>query len=245
MTPEHLVQLVKAALPRDIRSIVLYGSAAAGDFIAGESDFDVLIVAQRLGLAELGALNPAFRQWVRAGNTAPRLMTTGQLAASVDAFPIELMDLCRARRVLHGEDPLHGVSIPVEPLRIQLERELKGKLFALREGAVFAAGRPRRLAAIMSESVTPFLVLCRAAVRLHREEVPAYKIDAFRVLADEVGFNPGPFLAALDLKHRKPGDADTRTLFESYLNTVERIVESIDRRGPTTQTVPLVRGKES
>ena len=47
MKPEQLVEQLKRALPASLRSVVLYGSAAAGDHVAGKSDFNILVVAER------------------------------------------------------------------------------------------------------------------------------------------------------------------------------------------------------
>lgn len=57
MTPEQLVERLKAAAPGVVRSVLLYGSAAAGDHAWKRSDYNVLVVAERLGLAELKAIS--------------------------------------------------------------------------------------------------------------------------------------------------------------------------------------------
>ena len=61
MTSEQLVKALQEAMGPNLKSIVLYGSAAAGDFMPGVSGHDILIIAERLGAAELSALaTPSF-----------------------------------------------------------------------------------------------------------------------------------------------------------------------------------------
>ena len=231
MTPEELVEQLEKAIPGRLCSAVLYGSAAAGDFVPGTSNYNVLLVLDRLGVAELDALSKPALQWAKAGNRPPLLFTRSQLKASADVFPIELLDIRQSHRVLFGEDPLADITIQHEHLRLQLERELKGNLLALRERYLLTGGKPKLVAELLTSSVAGFLVLFRAALRLFQEDVPAHKIDALRLLAQHIPFDPQPLLEIDALKHRrrKPREVAPQALFESYLTTIEQVAEAVDR----------------
>jgi hypothetical protein len=231
MTPEALVDQLKLALAGKLRSAVLYGSAAAGDFLPGESNYNLLLVVDRLGLQELNALAKPVTQWTASGHRPPLLFTPGQLERSADVFPIELADIRQSRRVLFGDDPLQGVTIQHEHLRLQLERELREKLLALREGYLRTGGRPKQVLGLLVASLGGFLVLLRAALRLFREDVPAAKLDAMQQLTLHVSFDPLPLLDVHQLKRRTGGrrNIDPQALFASYLNSVEQVVEAVDR----------------
>jgi hypothetical protein len=231
MTPEELVGQLQQALSGKLRSVVLYGSAAAGDFVPGTSNYNVLVVADHLGLAELNALVKPIFQWSRAGHRPPLMFTRGQLEASADVYPIELCDIRQSRKVLCGEDPLANLAIRPDSLRLQLERELRAKILALREGYLLTAGKPKRVTALLASSVAGLLVLMRAALRLFREDVPAAKLEAMQELAKHIVFDPRPLVEAHELKHRRRNlrDVDPQALFESYLNTVEQVVDAVDR----------------
>ncbi len=231
MTPEQLVARLQECLPEGLRSVVLYGSAAAGDFVPGVSNYNVLVVVDRLGVAELKALSKTVAQWTRAGNRPPLLFTPGELKALADVFPLELLDIRQSHRVLWGEDPLAEIAVSHDYLRLQLERELKGKLLALREEYLLRANEPRQLAEMLTASLAGFLVLFRAVLRLFREDVPAAKLDALRMLAEHIPFDPQPLLTIHELKHRqrKVRDVSPQALFESYLKTIEEVVKAVDR----------------
>ena len=237
MTPEQLAERLKQALPVGLRSVVLYGSAAAGDHVAGESDFNILVVAERLGTAELGALSAPAIAWAREGNRPPLLFTPRQLASSGDAFPIELLDMQQSRKVLFGDDPLASVTIDPAHLRLQLEREWKARLLELRERYVLTRSKPRRVVELLTTSLSTVLVLCRATLRLYQADVPAHKLDALRALAQRIGVEAEVFLTVHELKtgRRKSREVAAISLFETYLATVERIADAVDRRRhPTT-----------
>ena len=46
MTPERFVEQLQVALADKLKSVVLYGSAATGDFMEGVSGYNVLVVAE-------------------------------------------------------------------------------------------------------------------------------------------------------------------------------------------------------
>ncbi|MFO0957536.1 MAG: hypothetical protein U0800_08730 [Isosphaeraceae bacterium] len=121
--------------------------------------------------------------------------------------------------------------MPLGPLRLQLEREFKGKLLNLRTRAILADGKPRKLAELMTATVNSTLVLIRAAVRLYQEDVPATKREALDMLAGRLVFDPAPIRTAIALKNgevrRKA--IDVPSLFAGYLRALEQLGEAIDR----------------
>ena len=231
MTPEQLVQQLKQSLGDRLRSVVLYGSATTGDFLPGVSNYNLLVVADRFDLAALKALAATVSRWVRDGNRPPLLFTPGQLEASTDAFPIELLDIQQSRQVLFGNDPVANLQISPEHLRLQLEREFKGKLLALREGYLVTEGKPKRVAALLISSLSGVLVVFRAALRLFRQSIPASKLDALRLLAEQIPFDPEPWLTvdALKRSQRSVRQIDAGVLFESCLQVLEQVSEAVDR----------------
>ena len=231
MKPEELAERLKAVSGLPLVSVVLYGSAVAGDHAGRRSDYNVLVVLERLGAAELDALAPAVRAWTRAGNRPPLLFTRERLAGSADVFPIELMDIQDHHIVLHGTDAVSRVEVPAGTLRLELERELKVNLMRLREGYLAVGGRPRPVARLMVESVSTFGVLARAALRLFEERVPAGKRAALEALTAHLRFDAAPLLRVLDAKDGRASipSPEVPALFDRYLASVESLADAVDR----------------
>jgi hypothetical protein len=231
MTPDELVEQLNKAVPGKLASVILYGSAAAGDFVPETSNYNVLVVIDGLGPAELDAISKPVAQWIKGGHRPPLLFTAGQLQSSADVFPIELLDMRQSHRVLFGEDPLAGMTIEQEHLRLQLERELTEKLLSLREGYLLTKGKSKHILRLLASSINGILVLLRAALRLFQEDVPPAKADALRLLTQHIPFDPQPLLEVHDLKHgrSKAGRSDPATLFASYLKTIEQVADAVNR----------------
>lgn len=221
---------LEAAAADKLRSVVLYGSAAAGDYVGKRSDYNVLVVTTDLGQETLAACSKSARAWQKAGNPAPLLFTEERLRRSADVFPIELLDIKECHRILFGEDLVAGIEVDTANLRLEIEHELRGKLIQLRQRYLAAAGRNRQVADLMIESVGTFLVLFRAALRLFEREVPTRKIDALDMLDRHIECDLGVFktvhaLKAGDLKIK---DLNVEDLFGSYLAAVESVIDEVD-----------------
>jgi len=230
VTPEELVERLREANPTGLKSVVLYGSAAAGDHVGKRSDYNVLVVMERLGLEELKRFLKPSEAWIKSGNVPPLLFTPEGLRQSADVFPIELLDIRDSHRILYGEDPTADIEIQMDHLRLQLEHELRGKIIQLRERYLETGGKPKRVGELLVNSLSSFLVLFRAALRLFQEQVPPTKIESVRQLSSYISFDPGVFETVEALKEgkKKLRDVDTEDLFGRYLQTVESIAQAVD-----------------
>ncbi len=231
LTPEQLAGQLAAALGQRLKCVALYGSAAAGDFMPGASNYNVLVLVDPLGVAELDALAAPIRAWRQAGHPAPMLFTPAQLRASTDAFAIEILDIRQSRRILQGEDLLADLQVHPEHLRLQVERELTGKLLALRGAYLAADGRQEHVARLMLDSLSTFLVLFRATLRLYDDTVPARKIDALHALAGHVTFDARPFERLHELKKHPQAAREVARIvpFADYLAAIETVAAAVNQ----------------
>lgn len=209
---------------------MLYGSAAAGDHAGKRSDYNVLVVTEDLGTGTLDVLSKAAAKWAQAGNPAPLLFTEERLAQATDVFPIELLDIRECHKILHGEDLVQGLEIGTDNLRLQIEHELRGKLIRLRQSYLLTGGKPKAVADLLVESLSTFLVLFRAALRLFEHSVPQKKFQALEKLAGHLGFDASVFDAVQRLKDgtHKPKEVAVGVLFGTYLKTIECVIDAVD-----------------
>ena len=229
MTLDDLVTQLHAAYGARLRSVVLYGSAAAGEQHAG-SDHNVLLLLDRVDTANLAAASAAARAWRDAGNPPPMTMTVDEWRRSADVFPMEYADILERHRVLHGTAPFADISVSPGNLRLQLEQQVMGKLLQLRQGALIAGTDARRQAELIGASLSTMMVLFRAVVRLHGEQPP----DDNAALAERVGalagFDAAPFVRAV--RHVRGADvlggAQATVVLRGYLAGIEQLDAYLD-----------------
>jgi predicted nucleotidyltransferase len=231
-TPEQLARELADALPTQLKCVVLYGSAAAGDFVEGVSNYNLLAIIDPLGAKELDAVSSPVVEWNRRGYPTPLLFTRDQLAESADAFPIELLDIQQSRRILWGDDLLADIRIEPGNLQRQVQRDLIGKLLKLRGRYALTEGRQHIVTELMLRSLSTFLVLFRAALRLYQDTVPETKLDALRALARHIPFDIQPFERLFELKQLSGESRSTLpdVSFVSYLQAIECVTNAVNRR---------------
>ncbi|MDK2963520.1 MAG: hypothetical protein PWQ29_914 [Verrucomicrobiota bacterium] len=231
MSPEQFTEQLKIICGDNLQSVILYGSAAAGDYAEKGSDYNLLVVLNDLSPAALQSLAKPVSAWERAGNPPPLLFTRKRLAEAADVFPIELLDMCDTRRVLHGDDVIDGIRPDTANLRLQVERELRSALIQLRRNYLSASGSPRRLAALLTGSVSSVLAVFRAALRLYESPVPAEKFMALEKLNEHIPVSTESFRQILAMKTGalKLKDADAGRLFEDVLKSIEAVVDAVDQ----------------
>lgn len=228
-TTEKMVEELKALLSEQLVSVVLYGSAAAGDHAGKNSDINLLVVTHTLFPKELLALSKAMIPWTRQGNPPPLLLTQEHLKDFVDVFPVEILDIQHNHQVLHGPDPTEGLSVSHDHLRVELEHELQGKLLRLKTHFALTEARPALVEKLMVESISTFLVLFKSALWLYGETPSRQKMEALRKLKEHITFDLEPFEILDRLKRgEKIKDFNVLDVFEKYLGAIETIINNVN-----------------
>ena len=234
MTLEELVAQLRAAFGAELRSVVLYGSAASGEHIPKQSDYNGLVLVDALDVARLDAVAAVVRAWSESGNPPPFTLTLDEWRRSADVFPMEYVDIQERHRVLHGQAPFDRVRVTPADLRRQLESEAMGKLLHLRQGVLAAGGDGRRQLELLEASKSTIMVLVRATMRLHGQTPPTDTVELCRQIGQLAELNPEPFIQVV--RHArgegKLKPADARSLLADYVRGVQQLVSHIDRYTP-------------
>jgi predicted nucleotidyltransferase len=229
MTLEQFTESLRAAWGGNLLSVVLFGSVATGDEARAFSDTNLLVTARRLDAGQLRAAVPSVGKWIRAGNPPPVLMTRQEILRSADVFPIEYADILDARRVLEGPDPFKSLRLSRKNLRVELEREYRGNLMRLRARILAAGNDPQRVGRLMLESVSTFLVLLRAALRLFGKKPPLKKMDSLAMLRKHMVFDEQVFRLLYEARRSGKKAEESTRLLDRYLTALEETARSIDR----------------
>jgi len=228
-----MVEGLERALGERLRSVVLYGSAARGEYHEGKSDFNLVVVTDSLEPRDLEILSVPLVAWIKKGQPLPRLMTPAILADAVDVFPIEFLDIRTHHVVLHGVDPFTVIRVGVEPLRLQCEREFREKLMRLREGYLAAHASRDDLTRLLTSSYTTFLALFRAGLHLVGSPPPAASAEVAAAFCARAGLDAEPFAAIDQLRRGAAAPSlDLKTLFSRYYEQLARAVGVLDAFRP-------------
>jgi predicted nucleotidyltransferase len=227
-----LVDDLRTAHGSNLASVILYGSAAAGDFIANRSDYNLLIALDRITPKDLRNAQAPMREWRRMGHPVPVYFTVSELQNAGDVFPIEFHQMEKARVVLYGKDVLADVRISDEYLRHQTEYELRSKLIQLRRRYIPASISAEKLTDLMADSLGSFTALFRAVLLLHGVEPPVTKPDVLAATVEHVGLDAAVFARIASLRGKdapKLDEVKANELFTKYMEQIERVIEAVDK----------------
>jgi hypothetical protein len=225
MKLEELVKQLQLAYGPGLRSVVLFGSAVAGEHTK-KSDYNVLVVVDALSLERLRAVAAVSRAWADSGNPPPMTFTASEFRSSADIFPMEYADMLERHRVLFGEDPFVGMKVNPSDLRLEVEQQTMGKLLHLRQATMGAGGDRKLQLELLEKSLSTLMVIFRGVSRLHGE-VPSQDYEELTTsLARRAGFPPEPFVRVI--RHVRGGEKvsrdDAERILEEYLGAMERLV---------------------
>ncbi|MCC6847970.1 MAG: hypothetical protein IT294_05665 [Deltaproteobacteria bacterium] len=228
ITPERIASEAGAELAEAfgsaLRTVVLYGSAGHPDFRPERSDVNLAVVADPISFAHLQRVAQWYARWRSERVAAPLLLAASDLTRSLDVFPLEMLDIQARHRTLVGAETFRHLAITRAAVRLECEREAKGKLVRLRALYLELAGSILDLRELMIDSRKTFLHVMRGllwARGLGWETRETAAVAAFtRTFACAL-----PVLELLAGK-RDPGAVESR--FGEYVAEIEAIAALAD-----------------
>ncbi len=214
----------------DLISIILYGSGAGEDYLPGKSDLNFLITLTDTGIEQLDPVLEMVARWRKRNVAIPLFMTRSSLVGAQDAYPIELLNMKRQYVVVSGEDVLAGLAFDPCHIRLQLERELRGKLLHLRSGYLATEGSARKIRELIALSLTAFVSLFSALLYLKNLEIPRGKRNVITAAGTAFGFDAAVFLNCEEIRRKTDrfSSAEVREIFRKYLKEVGRLCDQIE-----------------
>jgi predicted nucleotidyltransferase len=223
---------LKASHGKNLAAVILYGSAAAGDFLPRRSDYNLLIALREIAPKDLRNAHACMREWAKLGHPIPVYFTVDELQTAADVFPIEFHNMERARRVLYGADVLANIHISDEFLRHQTEYELRSKLIKLRRQYIPASGSVEGLVSLMSESLSSFASLFRAVLLLFGLEPPVTKHEIVALTAQHLKIDGAVFEKIFNIRENnfaaKLDEHEANRLFADYMREIENVIAAVD-----------------
>lgn len=214
-------------LDRELRGIFGPRMQSLVSYQAGRTPARTLALVESLTETDLRACAERMTAWHAAGFATPLLVVAGELARSLDAFPLEFDAIAADHVVVSGHSPFEQARVDSADIRRACEVQARSHLLHLREGFLEAGGNSHGLAVLIVASAAPLNALLMSVGRLegHSHRDPE---AAARHAEHAIGVTAGlADVARLASVHEIPA-ADAERLFPSYLSAVEKLVGYVD-----------------
>ena len=214
----------------ELVSLIVYGSAAAGSYVKGKSDINLLVVLTEAGKDRLDAAFDKVKYWKKRGVVTPLVMTREFIETSLDSYPIEFLNMKNSHILVHGEDVLKDLVFKPADLRLQIEREIKGKIILLTQGYLETEGAARALRQLIRKSFTAFVSIFNALLFLKQGKAPQTRRETIKEVCNQFSLDTAVFERCSDIKEGKDKLASKEiiNIFKNYLREVEKIGNIVD-----------------
>jgi hypothetical protein len=228
---DDLVTQLQRVYGGGLAAVILFGSAAAGEHIAGRSDYNVLVLVDAVTVERLRATAAALVGWCKAGHAAPQLMTVAEWRSSADMFPMEYADIIERHKVLYGTAPFDGIRVTPRDLRMQVEHQARGKLLQLRQRVLgTGTSADTEIIELLAAASSTIMIVFRGVERLHGQLPPTDNEALTRAVAQRIGFDPEPFVRVI--RHVRGAERiaanQAVSILDGYSTGLERVVGHVD-----------------
>ena len=195
------ISAAETALGPDLRSVVLFGSAAENR-LRPASDVNVVAVLAKFDADRVQILS----ETLLAARAAIRLhvmwLLESEIPDAVEAFAVKFADITRRRRVLWGIDPFENVSIPRAAAIARLRQVLMNLILRLRASYAMESQHEERLAVLVAETAGP-LRACAAEILELEGSVPPSPREALEQVTRALPTNGWPEVLAAITEARR------------------------------------------
>jgi len=193
----------------------------------------LMMVLSEKGIEHLDLAFATIKKWRKRNVSVPLFLTENYVDSSLDSFPIEYLNFQRQYLLIYGKDILKDLTLNWDFIRLQCEREIKGKLLVLRRTFLETEGKGRAVKGVIRQSIPAFIAIFEALLFLKGKDRPEGKRGLIRGTAKAFDMDAGVFERLLDIREGKvkPNDTEIRQLFKDYLGEVRKLSVLIDTIG--------------
>lgn len=214
-----------------LESIILYGSAAFGEFQQNISDLNLMVVIDKLTASDLKSAFAATKKWEKTKNPLPVFMDKEEMLNSCDVYPIEFSDIKERHKILYGEDFLDSLIIEKRYLRLQCESEIRNLLIKLRQNYLKNSHDKNLIDNLIKKSTTSIIAVFRAILRILDEKVPQCHKEVVELLAEKINFDKNVFEDILLLREQKKNISqnDSVIIIQKLINSLKEVLKCVDK----------------
>lgn len=221
---EHLETLTRSldkACGSNLASLCVYGSAARGGFVEGESDVDVVVVLGDTSLEKLTALSEPLLLANLAVRAEAMVLRLNDVAPASDVFPLFYDDIRSCHVLLSGRDVFSSVVVTDTHRRLRIEQELREAKIRMHRAVVEARGEDEALARFVSRKVTQIRSPLYALLTLQGTSCD----DTIGAVLDAFGASGRVDVAPLKDTARDPAKAHAafRALVDAAIEATDRL----------------------
>ena len=212
-----------------LKSVILFGSLARGEFIPDRSNINLLLILSEISLRISQKVGQLHNRWGKRGIVVPLIMSGEELRTSIDLFPLEYFEIKHHHVLLEGRDPFPELHIQEDRLIAQCQQELMSNLIRVRQRFIEGEGRAEAIQALLPLSLTALLPCLHALLHVLGHTTKGKAAAILELLPSAFQVDQAVFQEVLNVKRgtSSPGSMEFPRLFERYLQAFQHLIERV------------------
>ena len=232
LTIEQFKNQMETVFESQLVSILVYGSAASSAYRPKKSDINFLVVLTEEGMKKLAGVQKFLKKWKKQHIAMPLIVTENYISESLDSFSIEFLNMKASYTLVMGKDVFSALEFDKKDVRLQCERELKGKLLHLREAFLMTLGNAKTMKQLIGRSVTTFTAIFNGLLFIKGQPIPTSKQETVIATCkkfDEIDEALFSELLKIRSGEYKPGKQELKEKIELYIQQIQALSQSVDQ----------------
>jgi predicted nucleotidyltransferase len=216
---------LERAAGSNLSALVVYGSAARGGFVPGESDVDLVVVLHDTSIAQLRAIAEPLTRARYSARVEAMILKRDNIAPASDVFPLLYDDLRQRRVLLCGNDPFAELTISDAHRRLRIEQELREARIRMRRAVVDALGEGGAIAGAVARKVKQLRSPLHALLRLKAIDADDRLEAVLAATGQAYGIDTAPLLRVA------VSPEEAHTALRAVLDAAIRDVDALEAGG--------------
>ena len=183
------------------------------------------MLLERSDCTTIKSIKPVISGLSKDGFLFPVVLTEDFIESSLDSFPLEFLEFKTYHKMVVGSSPFEKRTPDIRNIRLQCERELKGKVLHLKT-ALLNVKEAKSFRELVKFSIED---LCRISIGLlvlQGVKAPLLPSELPMQMADVYGLDKDVISAVIAGNF---SDKEIMPLFEKYLSLFDGLAERIDQ----------------
>ncbi|MEP9411692.1 MAG: hypothetical protein HRF42_09865 [Candidatus Brocadia sp.] len=221
---------ILAHYKKDVVSVYVVGSAVTKDFLTKHSDINTAIIVKETNVPFLDFIATLGKHYGKKRIHAPLIMTPDYIYRSLEVFPLEFLEMKLIHQLVYGEDVLKDIKVEKADVRLQCERELKGKLQQICQGYIRSMGNKTALTDLFVGSLSGYFPAFHGILFLCNQKIPKEKTDVLYALEEHFDIDMNVFKKLLEIRAKDvyPPVEVLREIFENLYRVLDAVIKKVD-----------------
>ncbi len=218
------------AVSKEFESVLGENLIQAGIYNRHLDQGHFFLVVEKDDVSTLATLRPILKKIKAKKMPFPLIMSREYILTSLDSFPLEFLNIKYYYESTYSkEDIFANLEFKPSDLRLQMEREVKGKVLLTRQYLLESLGNMKVISELIQVSLLALMPVFKGVLILKDEEIPRTEYELLETTDEVTKVVLDSFRKAITLRTEKLPRDKVIEFFQNYINQMVLLMNLIEK----------------